>query len=430
MNETTQEKLIIFTLWLLVFASASQIMIVAPILPRIAEELHVAKAGLGLLVTVYAVCVGIVALITGPISDRFGRRRILLVGSGLLALALGLHGLADSYPALLAVRALAGAAGGILSGGAVSYVGDYFPIDRRGWASGWVMSGLAAGQIAGIPLGTLLAKGFGFRAPFLAFALLAMLAFLFILVKLPQPPVAMSASLSLRNALRSYRDLLRRKEVIAAAAAFVTMFMGISLFVTFFPTWLEETLGFSTAMISILYLIGGVGNVAAGPQAGALSDRIGRTRVIIVASVGTAVIMPLITLVTRDVSWLIYPLFFVMMAMVASRMSPLQALMTQLAAGSQRGALMSLVMSIGQVGFGLGSGLAALTVSTLGFTGNALIAMLSVMIMASIVWIHLRRFDLRPGRKGRDGSGGQASVTEPATPTYAGNADVALRNAA
>ncbi|MFC2086035.1 MFS transporter, partial [Bacteroidota bacterium] len=117
--------MVLFALWLLVFAASSQIMIISPILPRISEELAIPESLGGTLVTAYGVLLGIFALIVGPISDRIGRRRILLYGTGCMTAALTLHAVAVDYTSLLLVRALAGASGGILSGAAVSYVGDY-----------------------------------------------------------------------------------------------------------------------------------------------------------------------------------------------------------------------------------------------------------------------------------------------------------------
>ncbi|MFC7189764.1 MFS transporter [Halocatena marina] len=104
--------------------------------------------------TAYAFAVGVFALIAGPVSDRIGRRRILLIGTTLMTIALAAHGFVESFASLFAVRAFAGGAGGVLNGAAIAYIGDYFPRERRGWASGWVLSGLAAGQIAGVPLGS------------------------------------------------------------------------------------------------------------------------------------------------------------------------------------------------------------------------------------------------------------------------------------
>ena len=154
--------LVLLALWLLVFSASSQVIIVAPILPDISAALNVAEARLGDLVTSYAVMLAIFAVIIGPISDKVGRRRVLLIGSATMAASLYLHGVATSYFALLVVRALAGVAGGMLSGAAVAYVGDYFPYNRRGWANGWVMSGIAAGQILGVSIGKIVAAALGF----------------------------------------------------------------------------------------------------------------------------------------------------------------------------------------------------------------------------------------------------------------------------
>ena len=141
---TGNPHLILFTLALLVFAVASQVMIVAPILTRISEQLGVETAVLGTLITAYALSVAVFALISGPISDRIGRRKVLLAGAGLMTVALALHGLALNFTLLLVFRTLAGAAGGILSGAAVAYVGDYFPRDRRGWANAWAFAAATA----------------------------------------------------------------------------------------------------------------------------------------------------------------------------------------------------------------------------------------------------------------------------------------------
>ena len=132
-GETTRLEpyVIVFTLWLLVFSSASQTMILSPILPRIGDELDIADALLGTLVSVYSIMVGIFAILAGPVSDKIGRRQILLLGCASMAVALILHGFVTGYYSFITVRIFAGCAGGMLSGAAVSYIGDYFPYERR-----------------------------------------------------------------------------------------------------------------------------------------------------------------------------------------------------------------------------------------------------------------------------------------------------------
>ncbi|WP_272481777.1 MFS transporter [Rhodothermus marinus] len=85
--------------------------------------------------------------------------------------------------------------------------------------------------------------------------------------------------------------------------------------------------------MALLFLIGGLANVVAGPLAGRLSDRIGRKPLIVGATLGLAVLMagaPL--LMQSDLT--IYTLFALAMALVGMRMSPLQSLLTALVPGA------------------------------------------------------------------------------------------------
>ena len=386
---------ILLALWLMVFSASSQVVIMAPILPRIGATLGIGELEQGSLITAYAVMLSVMALVAGPVSDRLGRRLILLVGSGAMSGALLLHGVAYSFAALLAVRALAGAAGGLLSGAAVSYVGDYFPYERRGWANGWVMSGVAFGQIVGIPAGTLLAGLADFRWPFLAFGLTMALATLLIWRYVPQPPgVRSELPLSLRNVLRRYYELLRRPDTARSPLVYFLMFFSIGLFLIYLPTWLERTQGFRTEEMALLFLVGGLANVVAGPLAGRLSDRVGRKPLIVGATLGLAVLMagaPL--LMQGDVA--IFTLFALAMALVGMRMSPLQSLLTALVPGARRGSLMSLSIALGQLGIGISGVAAGWLYTQYGYLSNALLGALALVLMALVVGYGLPEPDLR-----------------------------------
>jgi len=385
-TQKTSAGVIVFALWLLVFSSASQIMIISPILPRIGEELAIADAVLGTLVSAYALMVGVFAIISGPISDKIGRRRILLWGTGVMTLALVLHAFVVDYYSFLAVRVFAGVAGGILSGAAVSYVGDYFPYNRRGWATGWIMSGSAFGQIIGIPLGIVLAGEFGFRAPFYVFAVTMAGAFLLILARVPQPDVVRSKErITVGGAFRNYMAMLARPEIAWASVAFFMMFLGVSMYVVYLPTWLERDLGAAPNAIAVLFLVGGIANVLTGPQAGKLSDRIGRKGIILASCIGLCIVMALTTVVITEF-WIAYPMFFMSMVLVAMRISPFSALLTALVDDNRRGSLMSLSVALGQVGFAVGAAFAGWLFDVTGYWSNTLLGAISVLAMGVIIW--------------------------------------------
>lgn len=360
-------------------------MIIAPILPRIGEELAIPESLQGTLISAYGILLGIFALIIGPISDKIGRRRVLLIGSGCMTAALGLHAAAIDYVSLMTVRAIAGAAGGLLSGAAVSYVGDYFPYERRGWANGWIMSGVAFGQIIGIPLGAYLAEAFGFRIPFLLFSLAMACSFLLILLRVPQPEVQLDNNpLSVRSALSNYVKMLADRQIAAAGGTFFLLFFAIALYVVYLPTWIESSLGVSGNEVAMMFLVGGVASVIAGPQAGKLSDRLGRKPLIILSCLGMAAVSLITTTLTTSML-VAYVLFFIAMMLMAMRISPLQALLTALVPASRRGTLLSLTVAIGQIGISIGGAIAGPVYSYSGFFASTALAAIALLLAAWVV---------------------------------------------
>lgn len=391
---------VLFALWLLVFTSASQTIIVTPILPIIGEALGVGVGRLGLLVSVYSWVLAAAALVMGPISDRVGRRRVLLVGSGALAGALALHGLADTFGSLLAVRVLAGAGGGMLSGAAVSYCGDYFPYERRGWATGWVMSGVPFGLVLGIPIGRALAVGVGFRTPFVAFAGVMVLAFVLILTVVPQPDVRLSDERpTVGGALRQYGALLAQRDTAVAVATYFLMYLGLGLLIVYLPQWLTTRFPLDVAVfgrpltvfglpldfIATLFLVGGAASVAIGPRAGTLSDSVGRKPLILASCLGLAVVTASLTFVVAE-RWTAYPVYVAIMGLFAMRAAPLQALLTALVPGRQRGAFLSLTIAVGQIGTGLGATAAGALYADAGYRATTLVSAAVTLAMAALVW--------------------------------------------
>ena len=306
-----------------------------------------------------------------------------------MTVALASHGLVDSYWSFLGVRVFAGMAGGVLSGAAVSYIGDYFPYDRRGWALGWVMSGAAFGQIIGIPMGIVMAERWGFHSPFYLFAITMALTLPLLFFGVPQPPVKRTSErLTVSGAFADYVTLLKRPEVAWAAVAYFVMFFGVAVFVIYLPTWLERDLGASGDQIALMFLVGGIANVVTGPQAGKLSDRIGRKGIILLSCIGLSVLMlgtvPLVTNIT-----IAYVFFFLTMVLVAMRVSPFSALLTGLVRDERRGSLMSLAVALGQLGFALGGAVSGPMFARVGYASNTVLGAVFVLGMGLIVWFFI-----------------------------------------
>ncbi len=386
MKKDSTTYFILFSLWLLVFSASSQIMILAPILPEIGDALNTPVEFLGNLVTVYAVMVGVFAIIMGPFSDKIGRRKILMIGSGFMSLFLFCHTLVVDFTSFLIIRAMAGMAGGVLSGAAVAYVGDYFPYEKRGWANGWIMSGIAVGQILGIPIGTFLAEQFGFRSPFLVFGIIMAITFVMIFFKVPQPDVELHKDkLTILTSLNKYLELLKRKDVFSVAICYLLMFLSISVFIIYFPTWLENSFSVTLTTIGYIFAAGGVANVISGPSSGWLSDKIGRKNMILTSCFGLFILMLATTYFITNIT-LAFVMFPLAMALIAMRISPFQALSSELVTSNNRGTMMSLLVAIGQVGYGLGGIVAGPLYSQQGYISNTFFGAAAIFVTAIIVW--------------------------------------------
>ena len=395
MKDKGSPYLIIFPLWLLVFAASSQVMIIAPILPKIGVELETSKSLLSNLVTVYATMLGICAIIVGPLSDKIGRRKILLLGSFGMTLFLLLHGVANTFLSLLLLRAAAGMAGGVLSGAAVSYVGDYFPYEKRGWANGWIMSGIAMGQILGIPLGTFLAEEFGFKFPFMLFGVIMGITFILILFYVPQPDVILQKSkITIKGTFIKYRDLLRDRDIKAVAFSYLLMFLSLSIYIIFLPEWLVQEFDITVSQIGWVFFAGGVMNAITGPRAGKLSDQIGRKNMIIWSCIGLAILMAVTTYVIIDF-WVAFIMFPLAMLLIAMRISPFQALSSELVQSNNRGSLMSLLVAIGNIGAGLAGVLAGPMYEYAGYLSNTMFGAFTIVLTAVLVWKYVPEPELK-----------------------------------
>jgi len=385
----TNDFLIILPLWLITFGFSCQLIIIAPILPRIKETLRVSDPLLGLLGAIYAVVLCVMALIAGPISDRIGRRRILLIGSGSLAMALTMHVFASTYWLLFTMRSLAGIGAGILTGAILSYIGDYFPYEKRGWITGWVMSGTVTGNILGIPLGTILADIYNYQMPFVAFGGLLVIAWVLLWFFVPQPNnVYDQQPLTLKRVLRRYMQLLAQRHTLGGVLGYIVNFLSFGLFFYYFAAWLETDIGLSPGDVASLFLVGGFAGIIINPIAGRLSDRIGPKLLIVLNGIAGVALMAFTTVWITDLTDA-YIVFALGLCVGGMRLIPYQTLMTELVPAEKRGSLLSLANSLGQLSFGVGGLIAGLTYATYGYASNTYGAAAILLLIVFIVFYML-----------------------------------------
>ena len=136
-------------------------------LPAIGADLRAQASGLQWIVNAYLLPLSALLLLGGAAGDKFGRRRLFLLGIALFALASALCALAPSLPLLLAGRALQGIASAMLMPNSLALLGAAFAGEARGRAIGtWAAAGAVAGAVGPV-LGGWLVESVGWRAIFL-----------------------------------------------------------------------------------------------------------------------------------------------------------------------------------------------------------------------------------------------------------------------
>jgi DHA1 family multidrug resistance protein-like MFS transporter len=159
--------------------------IVIPIFPFYIEALGAGGSELGLLVATAALLEFVFAPIWGTVSDRVGRKPVLMLGMVGYGLSSLLMGLSTQLWMLFASRALSGVLSSATMASALAYIGDSTPDEARGGGMGKLGAAMALGIILGPGLGGWLAGG-SLATPFFIAAGMALLALLLILILLPE----------------------------------------------------------------------------------------------------------------------------------------------------------------------------------------------------------------------------------------------------
>lgn len=105
-------------------------------LPALQREFNASSSDVQWVVEAYALFLAALLLVGGSLGDRFGRRRVFMIGTTLFALASILCGLSPNNGLLIAARALQGIGGALLVPGSLALISAAFPADQRGRAIG------------------------------------------------------------------------------------------------------------------------------------------------------------------------------------------------------------------------------------------------------------------------------------------------------
>ncbi len=236
-------------------------------LPVIAGDLHVSIPAAGLLISAYAMGVLIGAPLLTLTTGRIDRRTLLIALMGIFTLGNALSAMADGYWMLMAARVVTSFNHGAFFGVGSVVAASLVPPDKRAGAVAAMFTGLTVATIGGVPAATWVSEAIGWRAAFAGIAGVGAIAMLSLRLALPPLPAAEGGD------MRAELRVLTRGPVVMALALTTIGFGGVFTVFTYIVPILRDVTHGSTAYVTAMLMLFGVGATIGNGVGGRLADR-------------------------------------------------------------------------------------------------------------------------------------------------------------
>ena len=385
-----ERRVLIGVLGALGFVSVYTSVVIAPVLTQIASEFDISTGTAGLLVAAFGAPGVLVALISGPYSDRFGRKRFLVAGATVMGLFTLLASFATNFPLLVALRAIAGIGASLIFPNVGAMIGDNFAYRDRGRAFSTVIGFNTMASVVGVPTAGIIAEATSWRVSLAIVGVLSLAAtaFLYFLLRPAQVHVSESKFLEL------YRGVLRSSSAVAAT---VSSFLG-SLYwfawATYIVVFFEKVYGQSRGTASTFALTLGLGVLIGSQVGGRLGDRVGHKPVVAGSIVISAVVLLVLTMSDPSLA-VAAAMNLLLSCVIGARFATNQTLMTE-QMPSARGTLLALSAATASLAIVLAASIGGVLIDTYGFRAIGVFCFVAAMSSAVIVVLFVREepFDM------------------------------------
>ena len=308
--ENTLVAILFFT-WGTVFLDRMSQLYLAP---YFAPEFHLNREQIGTLASVLAIAWAASTFLFGALSDRVGRRPVLIPAVLAFSALSWISGLAHSYHQMLLIRALMGIAEGPTWSIMTALIEESSLPTRRGRNIGLVVSAAALVGLAAAPvLTTQIASRWGWRSAFFVAGIPGLLAGLLIWRFVKEPSAGETAT-HRKPSLREYVSILRYRNIwlcCVGATGFMSWLFALNVFA---PLYITEVAHQPATTAGFLLGASGLGSFFLGFLLPSLSDRVGRKPVLL-GMAAASVLVPLAFLVPALYA---YPLVLAAIVFVAN----------------------------------------------------------------------------------------------------------------
>lgn len=260
----------LFALAVSAFAIGTTEFVIVGLIPEMARDLSVSIPTAGLLVSLYALAITLGAPTVTALTGRLPRRSLAIALMTIFTIGNVIAAFAPGYGVLLAGRIITGVAHGVFFSIGATVATSLVDKSRASQAVALMFAGLTVAMVIGVPFGAFVGQHFGWRAPFLAVAVLGAISVLGLIIWLPRtiphtPP----------GGLFSQLNLLGKPRLLAMYLVTAFGFGGSFVVFTYLSPLMTQVTQVSEATVSLALMLFGVATVIGNLFGGRLADRIG-----------------------------------------------------------------------------------------------------------------------------------------------------------
>jgi multidrug resistance protein len=335
------------TILLVVFVDLIGFGMIIPILPLYAKSFQAAEWQIGLLLGCYSFMQFLASPVLGYISDRIGRKPVLLVSLIGSAIGYAVMASAASLTMLFIARIIAGICGASV-GTAAAYIADITPPENRSRRMGLIGAAFGVGFVLGPAIGGILSQ-FWTKGPFWFGAGLAFLNAIAVLLILPEPERHVKRSEASIPAGTDVVDQTGRSGIPILIVTYFVAIAGFAIVTMIYPQVLDRRFSLTPAQISLVFVfLGLVGAFIQGGAIGRMAKRFGDYKL---AAAGLLLMAISMVIMPFAHNMPLFLLFTFGLAAGNSLAQPtLMAMASRLAASTSQGKVIGTVQSAGSLG--------------------------------------------------------------------------------
>ncbi|MFL2634796.1 MAG: MFS transporter [Dehalococcoidia bacterium] len=334
--------------------------VISPLLPIFAKNLNITVSSIGFAVSIFAFARLLFNFPIGIITDKIGRRPLLILGPLINAFGIILTGYSNNLMMLLFARFISGIGHGMYTLAALAYISDISDDSNRARFIGMNQAALLSGVAIGPAIGGILAELYGIRMPFYFIGIIVALASFYSAMRLPETLVKQKENNATNINTKKTPSTKNLIIKLIKSMEFVSIgLVTIAIFLTrqgsrhtIIPLLAVTKLNISTGMIGIIFTVQAIMHLIVLIPASFLADQYGRRKVILPSLIAAGFCLLLYTFSDSLFSFILVSIL-ISLSMALAGPAP-AAYVVDISPKEITGIAMSLYRTAGDIGFVIG----------------------------------------------------------------------------